>query len=64
MQNKSINEKPDGFDISNSDDKNAKICQHFKNINTIRMKHTEAKGPNLARGKQITMINGQDFCYK
>lgn len=64
MQNKSIEEKPDGFDINNSNEENAKICKHFNNIKTIRMKHSEAKGPNLARGKQITMIDGQDFCLQ
>ena len=64
MQNKSIEEKPDGFDINNNDEDNMKICKYFKNIKTIRMKHSEAKGPNLARGKQITMIDGQDFCLQ
>eukprot|EP00484_Ammonia_sp_Unknown_P000235 CAMPEP_0197023138 /NCGR_PEP_ID=MMETSP1384-20130603/3927_1 /TAXON_ID=29189 /ORGANISM="Ammonia sp." /LENGTH=490 /DNA_ID=CAMNT_0042451315 /DNA_START=9 /DNA_END=1478 /DNA_ORIENTATION=+ len=60
-QNKSIEQKPDG---SGDEAQLAKKCKHYSNIKTIRIPHSEAKGPNLARGLQITMIDGQDFCLQ
>ena len=49
---------------SDSDMDILSLCPHTSNIQTIRMKHSDAKGPNLARGLQMTMINGQDFCLQ
>ena len=64
MQNKSIEQTPDGFEGDVDESKRRSKCPHYDNVKTIRMKHTDAKGPNLARGLQITMIDGQDFCLQ
>lgn len=39
-------------------------CPYFNQIKTIRMSSKDAKGPNLARALQQTLIQNEEFCMQ
>ncbi|ETO01007.1 hypothetical protein RFI_36433, partial [Reticulomyxa filosa] len=47
-----------------ANDKKEEDCPYVNNVKTIRITNEEAKGPNLARGLQLLMHDGEEFCMQ